>query len=200
MMKITKEMCVVFLKDYYESKIASQAIISIFVVIALWVFSENIFVIITAALTLVTLCIMQGIKIKDKIRNVCPEDFYLEEDVVVDFKKRLRLGRNTVGRDYIYTFNKYGKHTISLRNSLSIEIPLDKERNNRWLAVDRLSSESGNKGDLFYLLICEDDGKKKIVQCFYQHYYDVEKVDFDYIDGKYYCNYLNENNIPSEEE
>ena len=185
--KITKEMCVVFLKDYYKSKIVSQFIISIFVVIALWLFTKNFFVITIAVLSLATLCVMQGIKIRNKIRNVNVKDFYLEEDVVMDFKKRFRIRRNGADKEYIHIFKKYGKHTISLSITPTIEIPLHKERNISSLSVDRLSTESYNKGDIFYLLICEEDGKKKIVQGFYKYYFDVKKEDFDYIDGKYYC-------------
>ena len=187
MEKITKEMCIVFLKDYYKSKIISQSIISIFVTIALWLLTKNILAIVIAALSLATLCIIQGIKIKNKIDNVNTKDFYLEEDVVVDFKKRFKLRRNGADNEYIYIFKKYGKHIISLSITPTIEIPLHKERNISQLSIDKLSTKSYNKGDIFYLLICEEDGKKKIVQCFYKCCFDVQKEDFDYIDGKYYC-------------
>lgn len=185
--KITKEMCVVFLKDYYKSKIVSQSIISIFIVIALWLFTKNLFVIIIAILSLATLCVIQGIKIRNKIRNVRVKDFYLEEDIVIDFKKRFKTRRHGADKKYFYVFKKYGKHTISLSIAPTIEIPLHKDRSISSLSVDRLSTESHNKGDIFYLLICDEDGKKKIVQSFYKYHFGVKKEDFDYIDGKYYC-------------
>ena len=94
MKKITKEMCYVLLKDYYKSKIVSQFIISIFVVITLWFFTKNIFAVVIAALSLVMLCIIQGIKIKNKINSINLKDFYIEEDVVIDFKKRFKMRRN----------------------------------------------------------------------------------------------------------
>ena len=190
MKKITKEMCYVFLKDYYKSKIVSQFIISIFAVITLWFFTKNIFAVVIAALSLVMLCIIQGIKIKNKINSINLKDFYIEEDVVIDFKKRFKMRRNGADNEYIYIFKKYGKHTISLNLfslTPTIEIPLHKERNISSLSIDRLSSESYNKGDLFYLLICDEDGKKMIVQSFYKYHFDLQKEDFDYIDGKYYC-------------
>lgn len=180
-------MCVVLLKDYYKSKIVSHSIISIFVVIALWFFTKNIFAVVIAVLSLVTLCIIQGIKIKNKINSINPKGFYIEEDVVIGFKKRFKMRRNGADNEYIYIFKKYGKHTLSLSITPTIEIPLHKERNISSFSIDRLSTESYNKGDLFYLLICDEDGKKKIVQSFFKYHFDVQKEDFDYIDGKYYC-------------
>lgn len=188
MEKITKEMCVVFLKDYYKSKIVSQTFISIFVVIAFCFFTKNIFAVVITALSLGTLCIIQGIKTKNKINSINPKDFYLEEDVVIDFKKRFKMRRNgAADKNYIYTFKKHGKHTLSMSIYPTIEITLHKEKNISSLAVDRLSTQSCNVGDIFYLLICEVDGKSKIVQSFYQYHFDILKEDFDYIDGKYYC-------------
>lgn len=186
MKTITKEMCVVLLKDYYISKIISQSFISIIAVIALWIFAKNIFVVVIAALPLVTLCIIQGIKITAKIQSKNQKSFYLEEDSVVDYKKRIKLRRNGADNQYIYTFKKYGKHTISLSITPTIEIPLHRDRNFRVSFIDRLSTESKNIGDRFYLLIC-NDGKKKIVQGFYKNHFNVKKEDFDYIDGKYFC-------------
>lgn len=187
MKKITKQMCLVFIKDYYKSKIVSQSIVFVFVVIALWSFTKNIFAVVVAALSLVTLCIIQGIKTKNKINNIDLKEFYLEEDVVIDFKKRLKMRRGATDKNYIYTFKKYGRHTISMSILPTIDIPLHKEKNISSLSVDRLSAESYNKGDVFYLLICEENEKKKIIQSFYKYHFDVQKEDFDYIDGKYYC-------------
>lgn len=151
------------------------------------VFYKNIFAIVIAVLSLVMLCIFQGIKIKNKINNINPQDFYIEEDIVIGFKKRFNMRRNGADNEYIYIFKKYGKHVVSLSIYPTIEIPLHKKRNISSLSIDRLSTESYNKGDLFYLLICEEDGKKKIVQSFYKYHFDVRKEDFDCIDGKYYC-------------
>ena len=186
MKKITKEMCLCFVKDYYDSKIVGKIFTSIIVVCILWVITENYFVILVAALTLLTLCIMQGIKNKNVVRNIRPEDFYLEEDVVVDFKKRLYFLRKNAGTKYIYTFEKYGKYSIIKSWGLVIDIPIRKEKSFSHSAINEFSIQSQNKGDQFYLLIC-DDGKKEIVQIFYRYHFDVKKEDFVYVDGKYYC-------------
>ena len=113
-------MCLVFIKDYYKSKIVSQSIVSIFVVIALWSFTKNIFAVVVSALSLVTLCIIQGIKTKNKINNIDLKEFYLEEDVVIDFKKRLKMRRGATDKNYIYTFKKYG--IINIRFYFQIRI------------------------------------------------------------------------------
>lgn len=187
MTKITKETCVVLLKDYYKSKIVLYIFISAFVVLALWSYTKNIYVVIVAALLLVMLCIYLGIRIKNKIHNINSKDFYIEEDVVVGLKKRFRLRRHGAENRYIYTFKKYGKHAISLSVYPTIEIPLHKKRNISSLSIDRLSAESCNEGDTFYLLICDEGQKKKILKSFYRHHFDVQKEDFVCCDGKYYC-------------
>jgi len=180
-------MCVVFLKDYYISKTVSLSLISFCVVVLLWLITKSVFYVVTAVLSLVTICIIHGFKTRNKILSLCTTDFYLEEDIVVDFQKQLKIGRSGTGHNYKNFFEKYGKHTISLRFAPTIEIPLHKERNISSLYIDRLSTESCSKGDLFYLLICDEGEKKKIVQSFYKYHFDVQTEDFNYIDGKYYC-------------
>ena len=187
MTKITKETCVVLLKDYYKSKIILYIFISAFIVLLLRSYTKNIYVVIVAALLLVMLCVYQGIITISKINNINSKDFYIEEDVVVGFKKRFRLRRHGAENRYIYTFNKHGKHIISLSINPTIEIPLHKKRNISRLSIDRLSAESCFEGDNFYLLICDEGHKKKIVQSFYRRHFELQREDFDYLDGKYYC-------------
>ena len=156
MKKITKEMCEVFIKDYYKSNPIFLVVISIFALVALWFFTKNIVIVsIFAALALVAIIFIIYITNK-KVNNVNSEDFYLVEDVVVDFKKRHSYGKaGGSGHDYIYTFRDYGEYTIHKSSHPTTEIPLHKEKNISHLSVEKLCMESCEKGDLYYLLIAK---------------------------------------------
>lgn len=194
---ITKEACLIFIKDYLKSKSTAPFIIALFVTILLGRYVQNTVVITVVAVLLFVLCIIYAVKITNKSKNIQSTDFYLVEDVVVSFKKRLpvfltpggfRIGsRMGLRLNYIYKFKKYGKYVIQrTKNQLEFEIPLHKEMGITHLEVERLSSESSSEGDMFYLLISEKNGKPKIIKSFYKYYFEIKREDFNFIDGKYY--------------
>ena len=188
MKKITKEMCDVFIKDYYKSYPIFLVVFSILALIALWFFTKNIVIVaIFAALALVAIIFIIYITNK-KVSNVNSEDFYLVEDVVVDFKKRHSYGKaGGSGHDYIYTFRDYGEYTIHKSTHPTTEIPLHKEKNISHVSVEKMCLESCEKGDIYYLLIVKKKEGAKIIKCFPKYSFDIAQEDFDCIDGKYYC-------------
>ena len=185
MKKITKEMCLILLKDYYKGKLILQIFISVFVVIFLGEVTENYLFAAVGALTLGTLCIKEFVKSKNK--KVGYTDFYIEEDVVIKVKKSFYAFHSTITKSRTYTFKKYGKHKISKDFTVGIRIPLQKEKEISAVAFDRLSFESCERGDNFYLLIAEENGKPKIIQAFYKYYFELSNEDFELVDNKYCC-------------
>ncbi len=194
---ITKETCLIFMKDYLKSKSVAPFVIVLFASIIFGSYVKKPVVIIVVAVFLFVLSIIYAIKIINISKSIQSADFYLVEDVVVSFKKRLPVfltsGGFYVGSriglklNYVYKFKKYGKCVIQrAKNQLKFEIPLHKEIEITHLEVERLSSESSNKGDMFYLLIFEKNGKPKIIKPFYKYYFEIEREDFNFIDGKYY--------------
>ena len=68
--KITKEMCISFIKDYYKSNPIALVIFSIFALVALWFFTKNIVIVaILAALALVAIVFIIYITNK-KVNNI----------------------------------------------------------------------------------------------------------------------------------
>ena len=188
MKKITKEMCEVFIKDYYKSNPTALFIVSIFALVALWFFTKNIVIVaIFTALALVSIIFIIYITSK-KVNNVNSEGFYLVEDVVVDFHKKFSSDKGGgSGHNYIYTFRDSGKYTIHKSVHPTIEIPLHKEKNISHVSVEKMCLESCEKGDIYYLLIAKKKEYTKIIKCFPKYNFDIAQEDFDCIDGKYYC-------------
>ena len=188
MKKITKEMCISFIKDYYKSNPIALVIFSIFALVALWFFTENIAIVSILALAAVALAAILIYRTNKKVNNINSEDFYLTEDVVVDFKKRHTHSKASgSGHDYIYTFRDHGEYTIHKSAHPTIEIPLHKEKNISHLSVEKLCIESGEKGAIYYLLIAKKNEGDKIIKCFPKFNFDIAQEDFDCIAGKYYC-------------
>ena len=186
MKKITKEMCISFIKDHYKSSPIAAFIFSIFALVALWFFTKNIVIVsILAAVALAAILIYRTNK---KVNNINSEDFYLTEDVVVDFKKRHTYSKaGGSGHNYIYTFRDHGEYTIHKSDLPTTEIPLHKEKNISHLSVETLCIESGEKDAIYYLLIAKKKKGGKIIKCFPKYNFDIAQEDFDCIDGKYYC-------------
>lgn len=188
MKKITKEFCVEFIKIFYKSRILYLVLVSIFAVLVLWSFTKNTVIVICGAGFALLYATWQIRELTPKIKNIPRDKCYLVEDEVVQVRKRLRLSRNSMSsHHYIYTFGTYGKYTFSKNIYPTIEIHSKKEQNLSHLQIEELSLQCQEKGDIFYLLVCEEKGKMKIAKCFPKHYFDVTREDFDLIDGKYYC-------------
>ncbi len=188
MKKITKEMCMVFIKDYYKSPPIFLIIVSVLVLVALLFFTENIVIVAILAVVAFATIIFVFCRTNKQIKNVNPEDFYLIEDVIVGFKKRRTYGKaGGSGHDYIYTFRDYGEYTIHKSAHPTKEIPLHKEKNISHLSVKKLCFESCEKGDIYYLLIEKKNERTKIIICFPKYNFDIAQEDFDCIEGKYYC-------------
>ena len=188
MKKITKEMCGVYVKDSYKSKFIFLVAVCIFVIIVLWFFTKNAIVVaisIALAIIAITLVFVAASK---KIKNINPEDFYLVEDAVVDFQKKFSSNRGGgSGQDYIFTFRDHGKYIIHKSNHPTTEISLHKEKDIGHLSVEKLCIESGECGELFYLLIAKKKDITKIIKCFPQQHFGILEDDFDCIAGKYCC-------------
>ncbi len=164
MKKITKEMCEVFIKDHYKSSPIFLVIASIFALVALWFFTENIVIVSILAAVALAAIIFVIYRTNKKIKNVNSRDFYLIEDVVVDFKKRRTYSKaGGSGHNYIYTFRDYGEYTRHKSAHPTIEIPLHKEKNISHLSVEKLCFESCEKGDIYYLLIAKKKEYAKII-------------------------------------
>ena len=188
MKRITKEMCMVYIKDYYKSNLIFLSILSVFAVIAVGFFTKNVIVAaIVAALAVLAILFIINAKTK-KIQNLNWEDFYLVEDVVVDCQKKISTkASGGSGHNYIYTFRDNGKYTIHKSAHPTVEIPLHKEKDIDHLSVKKLCLESCEKGDMYYLLIAKKTKLPGIIKCFPKYNFEISQEDFDYIDGKYYC-------------
>ena len=187
MKSITKQMCIIYIKDYYKSHAVFFFLLAIFLLVALWFFTENIIVVAIMAALLVAAIIFMIYTVNEKIKNLNFENFYLVEDIIADFKKiHSNSKARGSGRDYIYTFQKYGKYTIHKSAHPTTEIHLHKEKGVDHLSVEKLCCQSCEKGDSFYLLIVNEKDKFKIIKGFPKFYFDIEKDDFQYVDGKYY--------------
>lgn len=187
MNKITKEMFVSCIKSHQKLK-ATRPVFLVYIIVILVIFLRTpkepiiwgIFAVLSILLTLVVL--IMGRKIK--VEEVDLDNFYLVEDEVENFKKRISLGKNRSGHNYIYTFRDHGEYTIYKSRYSTIELSFRKEKD---ISAEELSTESCNEGDLFYLLICKGEKKDTIVKAFYRYHFEIEKEDFVLIDGKYYC-------------
>ena len=188
MKRITKEMCMVYIKDHYRSNLIVLSIPSVFAVIAVGFFTKNVIVAaIVAALALLEILFIIKVKTK-KIENLSWEDFYLVEDVIIGCQKKISArASGGSGHNYIYTFRDNGKYTIHKSAHPTVEIPLHKEKNIDHLSIESLCIESREKGDMYYLLIAKEKEQAQIIKCFPKYNFDILQEDFDYIDGKYYC-------------
>ncbi|MBQ7968543.1 MAG: hypothetical protein IJ292_01840 [Clostridia bacterium] len=188
MKKITKEMCTVFIKDYNNSKPIFIIFVSLFALVALWFFTQNIVIVSILAAVALAAILFMIYKTNKKNNNVNLEDFYLVEDVIVDCKKRISTkASGGSGHNYIYTFRDSGEYTIHKSAHPTVEIPLHKEKNIDHLSVENLCIQSCEKGDIFYLLILKEKDRTKIIKCFPKFHFDIAQEGFDCIDGKYYC-------------
>lgn len=187
MKKITKEICIVFINDYNRSKPIFWIFVSVFALLAIWFFTENVIVLLAAAVLLSALTICAAYIANKRINNVDLSSFYLVEDVIADFHKKGSYDAGGSGKNYVYTFRDYGEYTIHKSAYPTIEIPLHKEKDVDHLSIEKMCIESCEKGDIFYLLIVKEKDRAKIIKCFPKYHFDIEQDDFDYIDGKYYC-------------
>ena len=183
MKKITKEMCMVYIDDYYKSNRIALFILSIFAVIVSGFITKNVIIAaVVAAFALVMIFFIT------KTTTKSLEDFYLVEDVIVDCQKKISAkASGGSGYNYIYTFRDNGKHTIHKSAHPTVEIPLHKEKDIDHLSVEKLCLESCEKGDMYYLLILKRKNRTKIIKSFPKYNFDIAQGDFDCIDSKYYC-------------
>ena len=188
MKKITKEMCMVYVKDYYKSNAIVLFILSIFAVVGVSFFTKNVIIAaIVAALAFLAIFFIIKAKTK-KIENLNWKDFYLVEDVIIGCQKKISTkASGGSGHNYIYKFRDNGKYTIHKNAHPTVEIWLHKEKHIDHLSVEKLCLESCEKGDMCYLLILKEKDHTKIIKCFPKYNFDILQEDFVYIDGKYYC-------------
>lgn len=185
MNKITKEMCTVLIQDSNMSKSICLIFLSLFLLVPLWLFTKNIIIVAVSAVLLLALSIFAIYTLNQKNKNIDLNNFYLVEDVVVDFKKKFSSDKGGgSGCDYIYTFRDYGSYTIHKSVHPTIEIPLHKDKIIDYKSLDNLCIDTCEKGDIFYLLI-SNEKTTKIIKCFPKYHFDILKEDFEYIDGKY---------------
>lgn len=165
---ITKEMCVIFLKDHYNQRFISAPIITAFILIVLWFVFQEAVVLIVAGAVFIPLLVFCLIKTKRMSESVDLKRLYLTGDTVVKFKKRLRLcGRSKGTRhEYSYEFKEYGKYEVTKSIYPEFKIPLHRETHIKHSDVDKLSAEPYEKGDMFYLLIYEEMKKSNIKNLF----------------------------------
>ena len=183
MKKITKEMCMVYVKDYYKSNEIVLFILSIFVAAAVGFFTKNVII---ATVAVILGFFTMFFITKATTKNL--ENFYLVEDVIIDCQKKISTkASGGSGHNYIYTFRDNGKYTIHKSTHPTVEILLHKEKNIDHLSVESLCIESREKGDMHYLLIAKKKEQAQIIKCFPKYNFDILQEDFDYIDGKYYC-------------
>ena len=188
MKKITREFCLHFIKNFYKARLLYLAFVSAFAVLALWSLTKNTVIVICGAVFALLYLFWRIRELSPKMKNIPTDKCYLVEDEVVHVRKRLRLSRNSMSsHHYIYTFGTYGKYTFSKSVYPTIEIYSEKEQSFRDLQIEELSLRCQEKGDAFYLLICDENGKNEIAQCFPKHYFDVVQEDFNLVGGKYYC-------------
>ncbi|MBQ8350543.1 MAG: hypothetical protein IJY20_00665 [Clostridia bacterium] len=182
MNRITKEMCISFVKDHFKAKVMMLTCCLVFLLIMLWFSTRHLMALLVSAAFAVLILSVFAFLMRKKVKDLCTGRFYVAEDVVADFKRRRSFSKNRNGYNHIYTFKEYGKYVIYKSIYPSITVG----RKERYLP-DETAIESNEIGDLFYLLIVEERNRKQIIKCFYRFYYDIEKADFDCIDGKYYC-------------
>ena len=192
-------MCIVFIKDYYTSNAIFFSLFSVVTLVAVWLLSRKILLLAIVSAIVVSFFTVYAVKVKRKIENIQKVNFYLVEDVVIDFKKKFAFGKHRSGYDYIYTFKKYGKHAIHKSAYPTKEVFFRKEKNATHLPVAETAIQSCEAGDMFYLLILEEQGFKKIIKCFYKVYYGIENEDFDYIEEKYYCKSIDNNDSQTDD-
>ena len=185
MRSITSEMCLTMVKDYYRSRLIMMIVVLTFVLILLCVKVQSLMVSLIFGIISAVSIISYGLWIKHKMSNKTQSGFYIAEDVVADFRKRLYISRRDMGHKYVYTFANYGKYVIKKSHYPKIEISVHKERF-RYTDLDSLSSRSDNVGDAFFLLIL-NGSNPKIIQGFYKPHFRIRNNDFNLIDGKYYC-------------
>lgn len=117
MKKITKEMCIVFIKDYYKSNPIALVIFSIFALVALWFFTENIAIVSILAAVALAAIFFIIYRTNKKVNDINSEDFYLAEDVVVDLKKDILTAKPVDQGTIIFT------HFVITENIPYIKVP-----------------------------------------------------------------------------
>ncbi len=185
MKRITNESCVLFVKDEYIGRIIRAVVLCAIAVLMVRLIVKVAEAVIVAAVLFPLLSVAYILRMIHKIRHLTAKDFYLEEDELIRFKKRLSLQRSGSGFRYIYTFAKHGKYTIHRSFYPTIEIPLHKGDRARHSFVEGLAMQSCDEGDRFYLLICEEHNRKHVIQCFPMRYFGIMSKDFECVDGKY---------------
>ena len=186
MKRITKEMCTVFIKDHYKSKTWYPLWILSVVDFFLWYkFKDVTVTVISVAVSLIIFTLIVLIAV-NKIKSITPKDFYLVEDQVVSYKKRRSIGKYNSGYRNIYTFKNYGKHTLHTSSPLRINISFRKGKDTDTSYINEMAALSNDKGDLFYLLIYENNGKVKIIKAFPKSHFDIDHDNFELFGSKYY--------------
>ena len=154
MNKITKEMCINLLSNYHSSKIWA---IALYVAFFILLITKNTIIFLCAVAVSLLLSRFIDRMSKKKIKN---DDFYLVEDEVIEFKKRLSASKYGKKYNYIYTFKDHGKHSFRYSPN-TIEISFRKKDRTNRSDVKSLAIESCNTGDRYFLLVCEEKEKKE---------------------------------------
>ena len=192
MKPITKDMCLILIRDYYNGRLFSHLGPVLLISLYLCIYHPSLPVYLICVVVLATSTFFHVIWTKRKLANIHLIDFYLTEDIVIAFKKRFSPRKHISGHSYVYTFSNHGKFKIFKSIGLEVEIPLGKKKSINYLEIEHLSSQARSEGDHFYLLIL-NGRKRKIIQAFYQDRFQLDEKDFDFIDGKYYCNGFQQN-------
>ena len=189
MRKITKETCMVFIKNYHKSTLVRCFLGFVFAALAVWFLTKNIIATVIVSVLLSAVLIFMIYTANKKIKNIDLDSFYLAEDSLADFKRRINFSKAAgSGFDHVYTFRNHGKYTIYKSVYPTIKVTLHKKNNvDSETTVDDLCLQSCEKGDVFYLLITKGKKREKIIRCFPRYNFDILKEDFDLADGKYYC-------------
>lgn len=186
MTKITKDMFIKALKTRYVAQSVFYSIVVLLILFFVWREFKEALVVIYALLIVGTLLLMHINKVSKKLKNIDSLDYYIVEDIVVDYSKKLSFSlRHSVWK-HTYTFSTYGKYYISKSIHPTIHIDVDK------LNVSRDSIEqtlqSAGVGSKFYLFVLCEDGRTDIISAYYCPYYSIEEGDFTVVGNKYYAN------------
>lgn len=186
MTKITKEMFVKALKTRYIAGCVFYSIVVLLILFFVWREFKEALVVIYALLIVGTLLLMHINKVIKKLKNIDSLDYYIVEDIVVDYSKKLSFSHRHSDWKHTYTFNAYGKYYIRKSIYPSISIDIDKLNVSHDSIEETL--QNAGVGSKFYLFVLCENGKTDIISAYYCPYYSIDENDFTLVGDKYYTN------------
>ena len=187
MERITRDMCVRFIKEHHSSNVWFVLALLVTATIFVWWTSENLIAVLIAVAILSVVLVLVILRARRKIQDIDLDKLYLVVDEVEAFKKQYVPSKTGGRHRYVYTLREHGDYIVSKGARRPIDLTFYRGHGVSWSEIEALTAQSCEEGSRFYLLILKDEGEERIVIGFPKRYFVLAEEEFVLTDGKYYC-------------